>query len=181
MDVRLRLFTRNPPDQPVEPLVRNPSPKVDPGESAEEDGKSRLARSIRQEHRNDGQFSTDELAQAGSHLPILPRPQAVPADEDRRRLGGLDDLFQGLLPVSAGNKVVLVHPDAEMPFAESPRDIAYRRLVLTVVAQEEIVIGSHGMAMSLPVNEELLLLGAPASFSRLAAWVSSDPHPTSGP
>jgi hypothetical protein len=63
----------------------------------------------------------------------------MPTQEDRGRAGGLHGLFETVLEGEAGPEVLLIEPGRKaVSIFKALRDLPDDRLVLTVVAQEDV-------------------------------------------
>jgi hypothetical protein len=69
----------------------------------------------------------------GSHLFMLPTPQATRSDEHRAASAVFQSDFQGRLPRVTGDQIPFVKPRLQSFRLESPREFFDQRLVSAVV------------------------------------------------
>jgi hypothetical protein len=113
--------TRKPkPSLAIDGAWREAAAQIGPGKFRQEKRKLRLLGSARQKNRDDGKAALDELREEGAHLSVFPGPEPIVADENRTGAGGLDDLFQLLLPRLAGKQVA--DPPAPAPGSDAGQE-----------------------------------------------------------
>jgi hypothetical protein len=132
------LFACDPPFEAAEPFFREAVPKVHPGELSEEGGKLGGLRATWKQNRDNGQLTLHHLAQTDPHFGDLPRSEPILAHQDGGGEDGGEDLLKSLLPRAAWDELPFVQPDVEAPVLQRLPNLAGSRLVLAVVAEEDV-------------------------------------------
>ena len=71
-------------------------------------------------------------------LPLLPRAEAVGAEEDGDGAAGRERPFQRLRPRLPGGEIPAVEEDADAALVQTARDLRHRHMVDRVVAEEDV-------------------------------------------
>jgi len=134
----VRFFAGDSPFQTVETFFGKAGSEVYPGDLSQEKGKLGNLGTVWKEDGDDGQLPVHHLRQAGPHLGVLPGTEPILADQDGGRSDGGYDLLDGLLPKATRNQFPFIQPNLEAAVPQRLSDLADGRLVLAVMAEEDV-------------------------------------------
>jgi hypothetical protein len=135
----VRLLAGDSPFQTVETFFGNATrAKIYPGDLSQEEGKLGSLGTVWEEDWNNRQLSPHHLCQASPHLGEFPGTEPIFAYQDGGGADGGDDLLDGLLPRTTRDQLPFVQPHLKPTVPQGFTDLAHGRLVLAVMAEEDV-------------------------------------------